>query len=108
MNGDSFTHVRPEQGCAVSGDRCLYGHAVAGCYPVYAKYDVRYTTNLHRAGFEGTDKVNVPRYDIAPVISADADPATATVTPDVRRRFIKQAVSCISCRRLRSSFRMAK
>ena len=52
-------------------------------YPVYAKYDVRYTTNLHRAGFEGTDKVNVPRYDIAPVINADTDPATATVTPDV-------------------------
>lgn len=55
-------------------------------YPVYAKYDVRYTTNLHRAGFDGTDKVNVPKYDkhdIAPVINADTDPATATVTPDI-------------------------
>lgn len=52
-------------------------------YPVYAKYDVRYTTNLHRAGFEGTDKVNVPSYNIAPVINADTNPATATVTPDV-------------------------
>lgn len=52
-------------------------------YPVYAKYDVRYTTNLYRAGFKGTDKVNVPRYDIAPVINADTDPATATVTPDI-------------------------
>lgn len=52
-------------------------------YPVYAKYDVSYTTNLHRAGFEGTDKVNVPSYNIAPVINADANPATATVTPDV-------------------------
>lgn len=52
-------------------------------YPVYAKYDVNYTTNLHRAGFDGTDKVNVPRYDIAPVINAGTDPATATVTPDV-------------------------
>lgn len=52
-------------------------------YPVYAKYDVDYTTNLHRAGFDGTDKVNVPRYDIAPVINAGTDPATATVTPDV-------------------------
>lgn len=52
-------------------------------YPVYAKYDVNYTTNLYRAGFKGTDKVNVPRYDIAPVINADTDPATATVTPDV-------------------------
>lgn len=52
-------------------------------YPVYAKYDVGYTTNLHRAGFEGTDKVNVPSYNIAPVINADTNPATATVTPDV-------------------------
>lgn len=52
-------------------------------YPVYAKFDVNYTTNLHRAGFDGTDKVNVPRYDIDPVINAGTDPATATVTPDV-------------------------
>ncbi len=52
-------------------------------YPVYAKYDVSYTTNLNRAGFEGTDKVNVPSYNIAPVINADTNPATATVTPDV-------------------------
>lgn len=52
-------------------------------YPVYAKYDVNYTTNLHRAGFDGTDKVNVPRYDIDPVINAGTDPATATVTPDI-------------------------
>ena len=52
-------------------------------YPVYAKYDVSYTTNLHRAGFEGTDKVNVPSYNIAPVINADTNPATAMVTPDV-------------------------
>ena len=52
-------------------------------YPFYAKYDVSYTTNLHRTGFEGTDKVNVPSYNIAPVINADTNPATATVTPDV-------------------------
>ena len=52
-------------------------------YPVYAKYDVSYTTNLHRAGFEGTSEVNVPKYDITPTLNADTDPATATVTPDV-------------------------
>lgn len=52
-------------------------------YPVYAKYDVNYTTNLHRAGFDGTDKVNAPRYDIDLVINAGTDPATATVTPDI-------------------------
>ena len=52
-------------------------------YPVYAKYDVGYTTNLHRAGFEGTSEVNVPKYDIVPVINAGTEPATATVTPDI-------------------------
>lgn len=52
-------------------------------YPVYAKYDVNYTTNLHRAGFEGTSEVNVPKYDIVPVINAGTEPATATVTPDI-------------------------
>ena len=52
-------------------------------YPVYAKFDVNYTTNLHRAGFNGTSEVNVPRYDITPNLNADADPATATVTPDI-------------------------
>lgn len=52
-------------------------------YPVYAKYDVSYTTNLHRAGFEGNSEVNVPKYDIVPVINAGTEPATATVTPDI-------------------------
>lgn len=58
-------------------------------YPVYAKYNVNYTTNLHRAGFDGTDKVNVPRYDIDPVINAGTDPATATVTPDIETTVYK-------------------
>lgn len=58
-------------------------------YPVYAKYDVNYTTNLHRAGFDGTDKVNVPRYDITPNLNADNDPATATVTPDIETTVYK-------------------
>lgn len=58
-------------------------------YPVYAKYDVNYTTNLHRAGFNGTSEVNVPRYDIAPNLNADTDPATATVTPDIETTVYK-------------------
>lgn len=83
VEGDSFTTSDP-----VKADPYLVrpDFKVTQCqdaYPVYAKYDVRYTTNLHRAGFDGTDKVNVPKYDIAPVINADTDPATATVTPDV-------------------------
>lgn len=58
-------------------------------YPVYAKFDVNYTTNLHRAGFNGTSEVNVPRYDITPNLNADTDPATATVTPDIESTVYK-------------------
>lgn len=58
-------------------------------YPVYAKYDVSYTTNLHRAGFNGTSEVNVPRYDITPNLNADNDPAAATVTPDIETTVYK-------------------
>lgn len=58
-------------------------------YPVYVKYDVTYTTNLHRAGFEGTSEVNVPRYDITPNLNVDTDPATATVTPDIETTVYK-------------------
>lgn len=58
-------------------------------YPVYAKFDVNYTTNLHRAGFNGISEVNVPRYDITPNLNADNDPATATVTPDIETTVYK-------------------
>lgn len=58
-------------------------------YPVYAKFDVNYTTNLHRAGFNGTSEVNVPRYDFTPNLNADTDPATATVTPDIETTVYK-------------------
>lgn len=58
-------------------------------YPVYVKFDVNYTTNLHRAGFNGTSEVNVPRYDITPNLNADTDPATATVTPDIETTVYK-------------------
>lgn len=60
-------------------------------YPVYAKYDVSYTTNLQRAGFEGTSEVNVPKYDIVPVINAGTEPATATVTPDIATTVYKSS-----------------
>jgi len=83
VNGDSFTTSDPSKAAPYLATDASTVTQWQDAYPVYAKYDVNYTTNLHRAGFDGTDKVNVPRYDIAPVISADADPATATVTPDV-------------------------
>lgn len=86
VEGDSFTTSDPDKAepYLVKPDFKVTQYQDA--YPVYAKCDVRYTTNLHRAGFDGTDKVNVPKYDkhdIAPVINTDTDPATATVTPDV-------------------------
>lgn len=83
VSGDSFTTSDPSKAAPYLATDASTVTQWQDAYPVYAKYDVRYTTNLHRAGFEGTDKVNVPNYDIAPVINADSDPATATVTPDV-------------------------
>lgn len=86
VEGDSFTTSDPDKAEPYLVKPDFKVTQWQDAYPVYAKYDVRYTTNLHRAGFDGTDKVNVPKYDkhdIAPVINADTDPATATVTPDV-------------------------
>lgn len=83
VEGDSFTTSDPDKAEPYLVKPDFKVTQWQDAYPVYAKYDVRYTTNLYRAGFKGTDKVNVPRYDIDPVINADTDPATATVTPDV-------------------------
>lgn len=83
VKGDSFTTSDPDKAEPYLVKPDFKVTRWQDAYPVYAKYDVRYTTNLYRAGFKGTDKVNVPRYDIDPVINAGTDPATATVTPDV-------------------------
>ena len=83
VKGDSFTTSDPDKAEPYLVKPDFKVTQWQDAYPVYAKNDVRYTTNLYRAGFKGTDKVNVPRYDIDPVINAGADPATATVTPDV-------------------------
>lgn len=83
VKGDSFTTSDPDKAEPYLVKPDFKVTQWQDAYPVYAKYDVRYTTNLYRAGFKGTDKVNVPRYDIDPVINAGTDPATAPVTPDV-------------------------
>lgn len=83
VEGDSFTTSDPDKAEPYLVKPDFKVTQWQDAYPVYAKYYVRYTTNLYRAGFKGTDKVNVPRYDIDPVINAGTDPATATVTPDV-------------------------
>lgn len=83
VKGDSFTTSDPNKAAPYLATEKSVVTQWQDAYPVYAKYNVSYTTNLHRAGFEGTSEVNVPKYDIVPVINADADSATATVTPDI-------------------------
>lgn len=89
VKGDSFTTSDPDKAepYLVKPDFKVTQYQDA--YPVYAKYDVNYTTNLHRAGFEGTSEVNVPRHDITPNLNVDTDPATATVTPDIETTVYK-------------------
>lgn len=89
VKGDSFTTSDPDKAKPYLATDASTVTKWQDAYPVYAKYDVSYTTNLHRAGFEGTSEVNVPKYDIVPVINADADPATATVTPDIETTVYK-------------------
>lgn len=83
VKDDSFTTSDPDKAAPYLATKESVVTQWQDAYPVYAKYNVSYTTNLHRAGFKGTSEVNVPKYDIVPVINADADPATATVTPDI-------------------------
>lgn len=53
-------------------------------YPVYVKYDVSYTTNLHRKGFDGTPGINVPRLDITPTLDVQQNgDVVARVSPDI-------------------------
>lgn len=53
-------------------------------YPIYVKYNVNYTTNLHRKGFDGTPGINVPRFDITPKLDPQQNgDVVATVSPDI-------------------------
>ncbi len=89
VKGDSFTTSDPDKAEPYLVKPDFKVTQWQDAYPVYAKYDVNYTTNLHRAGFKGTSEVNVPRYDITPNLNADTDPATATVTPDIETTVYK-------------------
>ena len=83
VKGDSFTTSDQDKAAPYLATEKSVVTQWQDAYPVYAKYNVSYTTNLHRAGFDGTSEVNVPKYDITPTLNADTDPATATVTPDI-------------------------
>lgn len=89
VEGDSFTTSDPDKAAPYLATDASTVTQWQDAYPVYVKYNVNYTTNLHRAGFKGTSEVNVPRYDITPTLNADTDPATATVTPDIETTVYK-------------------
>lgn len=85
VKGDSFTTSDPDKAepYLVKPDFKVTQYQDA--YPVYVKYDVTYTTNLHRKGFDGTPGViNVPQFDITPklVVQENGD-VMATVSPDI-------------------------
>ena len=83
VKDDTFTTSDPDKAAPYLATEKSVVTQWQDAYPVYAKYNVSYTTNLHRAGFDGTSEVNVPKYDITPTLNANTDPATATVTPDI-------------------------
>lgn len=89
VKGDSFTTSDPDKAKPYLATKESVVTRCQDAYPVYVKYDVNYTTNLHRAGFEGTSEVNVPKCDITPALNADTDPATATVIPDIETTVYK-------------------
>lgn len=89
VKGDSFTTSDPDKTKPYLATKESVVTRCQDAYPVYVKYDVNYTTNLHRAGFEGTSEVNVPKCDITPTLNADTDPATATVIPDIETTVYK-------------------
>ena len=83
VNGDSFTTSDPVKAAPylVTDDYvCTQPQDV---YPVYAKYNVNYDTNLHRAGFTGTDTVNAPNWQITPALTETDGVSTASVEPDI-------------------------
>lgn len=89
VKGDSFTTSDPDKAKPYLATKESVVTRCQDAYPVYVKYDVNYTTNLHRAGFEGTSEVNVPKCDITSTLNADTDPATATVIPDIETTVYK-------------------
>ena len=89
VKGDSFTTSDPDKAKPYLATKESVVTRCQDAYPVYVKYDVNYTTNLHRAGFEGTSEVNVPKCDITPTLNADTNPATATVIPDIETTVYK-------------------
>lgn len=83
VSGDSFVTSDPAKAEPYLVTNDYQVTQAQDVYPVYAKYNVGYDTNLHRAGLTGTDTVNAPSWTIAPEISEENGITTATVHPDI-------------------------
>lgn len=82
--GDPYVTSDPEKATPYLATNASKVTQWQDAYPVYVKYDVSYTTNLHRKGFDGTNGVNVPNWDIKPTLTTQGDGSVvATVSPDI-------------------------
>lgn len=82
--GDPYVTSDPEKATPYLATNASKVTQWQDAYPVYVKYDVSYTTNLHRKGFDGTNGVNVPNWDIKPTLTTQDDGSVvATVSPDI-------------------------
>lgn len=82
--GDPYVTSDPEKATPYLATNASKVTQWQDAYPVYVKYNVSYTTNLHRKGFDGTPDINVPRFDITPKLDPQQNgDVVATVSPDI-------------------------
>lgn len=84
VTGDPYVTSDPEKATLCLATDASKVTQWQDAYPVYVKYNVNYTTNLHRKGFDGTPDINVPRFDITPKLDPQQNgDVVATVSPDI-------------------------
>lgn len=84
VTGDPYVTSDPEKATLYLATDASKVTQWQDAYPVYVKYNVNYTTNLHRKGFDGTPDINVPRFDITPKLDPQQNgDVVATVSPDI-------------------------
>lgn len=84
VTGDPYVTSDPEKATPYLATDASKVTQWQDAYPVYVKYDVNYTTNLHRKGFDGTPGINVPRFNITPKLDPQQNgDVVATVSPDI-------------------------
>lgn len=84
VTGDPYVTSDPEKATPYLATDASKVTQWQDAYPVYVKYNVNYTTNLHRKGFDGTPGINVPRFDITPKLDPQQNgDVVATVSLDI-------------------------